>query len=60
MTMNIEDSFAYGYLKGENGVPTAWCMCLLIMLKTDDFFASVFVTPLVDDSIEVTLLNRLV
>lgn len=35
---------------------TAWCACLLIMLReTDDFFASVFVTPLVDDSIEVTI-----
>lgn len=56
VTMNIEGSFAYGYLKGENGVHR------LVRVspynaqgKRMTSFASVFVTPLVDDSIEVTI-----
>lgn len=56
VTMNIEGSYAYGYLKGENGVHR------LVRVspynaqgKRMTSFASVFVTPLVDDSIEVTI-----
>ena len=53
-TLNIEGDYAYGYLKGENGVHR------LVRVspynaqgKRMTSFASVFVTPLVDDSIEV-------
>ena len=56
VTMNIEGVYAYGYLKGENGVHR------LVRVspynaqgKRMTSFASVFVTPLVDDSIEVTI-----
>ena len=56
VTMNIEGSYAYGYLKGENGVHR------LVRVspynaqgKRMTSFASVFVTPLVDDSIEVQI-----
>ena len=55
-TMNIEGPYAYGYLKGENGVHR------LVRVspynaqgKRMTSFASVFVTPLIDDSIEVTI-----
>ena len=53
VTMNLEGSLAYGYLKADNGVHR--------MLRVSPYnaqgkrmtsFASVFVTPLVDDSIE--------
>ena len=54
VTMQIEGEFAYGYLKSENGVHR------LVRVspynaqgKRMTSFASVFVTPLVDDSIEV-------
>ncbi len=54
VTMQIEGAYAYGYLKGENGVHR------LVRVspynaqgKRMTSFASVFVTPLVDDSIEV-------
>lgn len=56
VTMNVEGGFAYGYLKGENGVHR------LVRVspynaqgKRMTSFASVFVTPLVDDSIEVNI-----
>ena len=56
-TINIEGDFAYGYLKGENGVHR------LVRVspynaqgKRMTSFASVFVTPLVDDTIEVNIL----
>ena len=54
VTMQIEGEYAYGYLKSENGVHR------LVRVspynaqgKRMTSFASVFVTPLVDDSIEV-------
>ena len=56
VTMNIEGDYAYGYLKGENGVHR------LVRVspynaqgKRMTSFASVFVTPLVDDTIEVNV-----
>ena len=56
VTMQIEGDYAYGYLKGENGVHR--------LVRVSPFnaqgkrmtsFASVFVTPLVDDSIEIEI-----
>ena len=54
VTMKLEGEYAYGYLKGENGVHR------LVRVspynaqgKRMTSFASVFVTPLVDDTIEV-------
>ena len=56
VTMNIEGSFAYGYLKGENGVHRLVRVSPYNALgKRMTSFASVFVTPLVDDSIEVNI-----
>ena len=56
VTMEIEGPFAYGYLNGENGVHR------LVRVspynaqgKRMTSFASVFVTPLIDDSIEVDI-----
>ena len=53
-TLNIEGDFAYGFLKSENGVHR------LVRVspynaqgKRMTSFASVFVTPLVDDTIEI-------
>ena len=55
-TLNIEGDFAYGYLKSENGVHR------LVRVspynaqgKRMTSFASVFVTPLVDDTSEVKI-----
>ncbi len=55
-TINIEGAFAYGYLKSENGVHR------LVRVspynaqgKRMTSFASVFVTPLIDDTIEVKI-----
>ena len=56
VTMQIEGDYAYGYLKGENGVHR--------LVRVSPFnaqgkrmtsFASVFATPLVDDSIEIEI-----
>lgn len=54
VTMEVEGDYAYGYLKSENGVQR------LVRVspynaqgKRMTSFASVFVTPLVDDTIEV-------
>lgn len=56
VTINIEGDYAYGYLKSENGVHR------LVRVspynaqgKRMTSFASVFVTPLVDDTIEVNV-----
>lgn len=56
VTMKIEGDFGYGYLKGENGVHR------LVRVspynaqgKRMTSFASVFVTPLIDDTIEVNI-----
>jgi len=56
VTMQIEGAYAYGYLKGENGVHR--------LVRVSPFnaqgkrmtsFASVFVTPLVDETIEINI-----
>lgn len=56
VTIQVEGDFAYGYLKSENGVHR--------LVRVSPFnaqgkrmtsFASVFVTPLVDDTIEVNI-----
>lgn len=56
VTFQVEGDFAYGYLKGENGVHR------LVRLspfnaqnKRMTSFTSVFVSPLVDDSIEIEI-----
>lgn len=61
VTINIEGDYAYGYLKSENGVHR------LVRVspynaqgKRMTSFASVFVTPLVDDTIEVNIQPALI
>ncbi len=56
VSLEIEGDFAYGYLKGDNGVHR------LVRLSPFDSknkrhtsFASVYVTPVIDDSIEITI-----
>lgn len=56
VTLQVEGDYAYGYLKGENGVHR------LVRIspfnaqgKRQTSFASVFVSPLVDDSIEIEI-----
>lgn len=56
VTMQLEGDYAYGYLKGENGVHR------LVRVspynaqgKRMTSFASVFVTPLADDTIEIDI-----
>src|SRR5690554_2202769 len=56
VTLQISGDFAYGYLKGENGVHR------LVRISPFDSnakrhtsFASVYVYPLVDDSIEIDI-----
>ncbi len=56
VTLEVEGEFAYGYLKGENGVHR------LVRISPFDSnkrrhtsFASVFVYPLVDDTIEIEI-----
>ena len=56
VTMKLEGEYAYGYLKGENGVHR------LVRVspynaqgKRMTSFASVFVTPLIDDTIEIVV-----
>jgi peptide chain release factor 2 len=56
VTLEIDGEFAFGYLKGENGVHR------LVRISPFDSnakrhtsFASVYVYPLVDDSIEITV-----
>jgi len=56
VTIEIEGDYAYGYLKSENGVHR------LVRLSPFDAnnkrhtsFASVFVTPLIDDSIDIQI-----
>ena len=55
-TLEIEGDYAYGYLKSENGVHR---MVRLSPFnannKRQTTFASVFVTPAVDDSIEIVI-----
>ncbi|PKP09965.1 MAG: peptide chain release factor 2 [Bacteroidetes bacterium HGW-Bacteroidetes-4] len=56
VTLELEGDFAYGYLKGENGVHR------LVRIspfnaqgKRQTTFSSVFVSPAIDDSIEITI-----
>ena len=56
VTISVEGAFAYGYLKSENGVHR------LVRVspynaqgKRTTSFASVFVTPLIDDTIEIEI-----
>jgi peptide chain release factor 2 len=56
VTLELEGDFAYGYLKGENGVHR------LVRIspfnaqgKRQTTFSSVFVSPAIDDTIEITI-----
>ena len=55
-TLEIQGEYAYGYLKSENGVHRLVRVSpYTAQGKRMTSFASVFVTPLVDDSIEVNI-----
>ena len=54
VTLQIEGNFAYGYLKGENGVHRLVRISPFdANAKRHTSFASVYVYPLVDDTIEI-------
>ena len=56
VTMEIEGDFAYGYLKGESGVHRLVRMSPFnAQGKRQTSFSSVFVYPLVDDTIEIEI-----
>jgi peptide chain release factor 2 len=55
-TLEIEGDFAYGYLKGENGVHRLVRISPFdANAKRHTSFASVYVYPIVDDSIEINI-----
>jgi peptide chain release factor 2 len=55
-TLEIEGDFAYGYLKGENGVHRLVRISPFdANAKRHTSFASVYVYPVVDDSIEINI-----
>ncbi len=55
-TIEIEGDFAYGYLKGENGVHRLVRISPFdANAKRHTSFASVFVYPVIDDSIEIEI-----
>lgn len=56
VTLQLEGEFAYGYLKGENGVHRLVRISPFdANAKRHTSFASVYVYPLVDDSIEIEI-----
>jgi peptide chain release factor 2 len=56
VTLQIEGEFAYGYLKGENGVHRLVRISPFdANAKRHTSFASVYVYPLVDDTIEIEI-----
>jgi peptide chain release factor 2 len=56
VSMQIDGEFAYGYLKGENGVHRLVRISPFdANAKRHTSFASVFVYPVVDDSIEINI-----
>ena len=56
VTFNVEGDMAYGYLKSENGVHRLVRVSPYNALgKRMTSFASVFVVPLIDDSIDITV-----
>ena len=58
VTLEIEGDFAYGYLKGENGVHRLVRISPFdANAKRHTSFSSVFVYPVVDDTIEIEVSN---
>lgn len=58
VTLEIEGDFAYGYLKGENGVHRLVRISPFdANAKRHTSFSSVFVYPVIDDSIEIEVSN---
>ena len=56
VTISVEGAFAYGYLKSENGVHRLVRVSpYKAQGKRMTSFASVFVTPLIDDTIEIEI-----